>query len=54
MNILGTFNAIHPRLLLKNFEKEHHIDDDTEDDISYVTYERKKYIETVVYQFFLF
>jgi acid-sensing ion channel, other len=36
--ILGTFNAIHPRLLLKDFEKQDHVDDDVESDISYMTW----------------
>jgi hypothetical protein len=34
----GTFNAIHPRLLLKDFEEEDHIDEDIESDVSYMTW----------------
>ena len=34
----GTFNAIHPRLLLKDFVEDDHVDEDIEGDVTYMTW----------------
>lgn len=34
----GTFNAIHPRLLLSDFEEDEHVDDGLEGDVEYMTW----------------